>query len=157
MLTQQNSPGDIHTSHHLQTWWGLTQGFAHKLQFRRLFLWRNIWRFFKILKRVKDFSIKKTPSPNKGFSALVVRDVYWRHHFAIQHTLNAGVFCAKAPRLDGARFVCSLQGASGAEQGMRPKAMSHWLPESFINGPIKHSLKLSVAVIQFTFKIFFFF
>lgn len=41
-------------------------------------------------------------------------------------------------------------------QGMRPKAMSHWLPDSFINGPIKRSLKLAVAVIQFTFKIFFF-
>lgn len=40
---------------------------------------------------------------------------------------------------------------------MRPKAMSHWLPESFINGPIKHSLKLSIAVIQFSFKLFFFF
>lgn len=33
--------------------------------------------------------------------------------------------------------------------------MSHWLPESFINGPIKHSLKLSIAVIQFSFKLFF--
>lgn len=59
-------------------------------------------------------------------------------------------------RLDGARFMGSLQGASGALWGMRPKAMSHWLPESFINGPIKHSLKLSIAVIQFSFKLFFF-
>lgn len=154
LLTQQNSAGDFHTSHHLHAWWGLT----HKLKFRRLFLsfTQNIWIYLKILKRVKEFPIKKKNLPsNKVFPALVVQDVYWRHHFAIQHTLNSGVFCAKAPRLDGARSVCSLQGASGAVQGMRPKAMSHWLPESFINGLIKHSLKLSVAVIQFTFKIFF--
>lgn len=53
-------------------------------------------------------------------------------------------------RLDGAGFMGSLQCASGVLQGMRPKAMPHWLPESFINGPIKHSLKLSIAVIQFS-------
>lgn len=135
---------------------GLTEGF--NLKFRGLFLsiTQNISIFSKVLKRVKGFPVRKIHPLTRLFSALAVQDVYWRHHFAIQHILNSGVFCAQAPRLDGARSVCSLQGASAAVQGMRPKAVSHWLPESFINGPIKHSLKLSVAVIQFTFKIFFF-